>query len=68
MARITVDDCLKNISNRFQLTLVATVRARQLSTGADPVVESKDKPTVTALREIAAGKIGEEILKTKTLE
>jgi DNA-directed RNA polymerase subunit omega len=63
MARITVDDCIKFIPNRFELTLVATTRARQLALGASPVVEAgKDKPTVVALREIAAGKIGLEIL------
>jgi DNA-directed RNA polymerase subunit omega len=66
MARITVDDCLKSISNRFELTLAATYRARQLATGATPLVEgNRDKPTVVALREIAAGKVGLEILKTK---
>lgn len=66
MARITVDDCLKNISNRFELTLAATYRARQLATGATPLVEgSRDKPTVVALREIAAGKVGVEVLKAK---
>lgn len=64
MARITVDDCLKKISNRFQLTLAATYRARQLSAGATPQVEpNKDKPTVIALREIAAGKVGLEVLR-----
>lgn len=64
MARITVDECLKRIPNRFELTLVATVRARQLSIGATPQVEAnKDKPCVIALREIAAGKVGIEILK-----
>ena len=64
MARITVDDCLKRIPNRFQLTLAATYRARQVSTGASPMVEpNKDKPTVIALREIAIGKIGLEVLK-----
>ena len=64
MARITVDDCLKRISNRFHLTLAATYRARQLSAGASPLVEpNRDKPTVIALREIATGKIGAEILK-----
>jgi DNA-directed RNA polymerase subunit omega len=63
MARITVDECLKRIPNRFELTLAATVRARQLSIGATPQVEAnKDKPTVIALREIAAGKVGIEIL------
>lgn len=63
MARITVEDCLKQISNRFQLTLAATYRARQLAQGHTPKIESKDKPTVTALREIAAGKVGLEMLK-----
>lgn len=66
MARITVDDCLKSISNRFELTLAATYRARQLATGATPLVEgNRDKPTVVALREIAAGKVGLEVLNSK---
>ena len=64
MARITVDDCLKRISNRFHLTLAATYRARQLSAGASPLLTpNKDKFTVIALREIAAGKVGTEVLK-----
>ncbi len=64
MARITVDDCLKRIPNRFELTLAATYRARQLSSGASPAVEAnRDKPTVIALREIATGKVGTEVLK-----
>ena len=64
MARITVDDCLKRIPNRLQLTLTATFRARQLSAGASPLVEpNRDKPTVIALREISVGKIGVEVLK-----
>ena len=63
MARITVDDCLKRIGNRFQLTLAATYRARQLSAGSTPLVDAeKDKPTVIALREIAAGRVGLEVL------
>lgn len=63
MARITVDECLQRIPNRFELTLVATVRARQLSIGATPHVEAnKDKPCVIALREVALGKVGMEIL------
>lgn len=63
MARITVDDCMKMISNRFELTLAATYRARQLTNGATPLVDpDKDKCTVIALREIAAGKVGKEIL------
>ena len=63
MARITVDDCLKRIPNRFQMTLAATFRARQIANGATPQVEAdKDKPTVVALREIATGKVGLEVL------
>ncbi|HTQ78080.1 MAG TPA: DNA-directed RNA polymerase subunit omega [Burkholderiales bacterium] len=64
MARITVDDCLKRISNRFQLTLAATYRARQLGAGASPLVDpDRDKHTVIALREIATGKVGTEVLR-----
>ncbi len=63
MARITVDECLKRIPNRFQLTLAATYRARQLTVGGTPMVDAgRDKPTVVALREIAAGKVGLEML------
>ena len=63
MARITVDDALHAIHNRFELTLAATYRARQLAAGSTPLVEpNRDKPTVIALREIAAGKVGMEIL------
>lgn len=54
MARITVEDCLENVENRFELVLLAARRARQISKGADPLVEEdNDKPTVIALREIA---------------
>lgn len=63
MARITVEDCMKHIPNRFELTLAAAYRARQLANGASHMVEeSKDKPTVIALREIGEGKVGIEIL------
>jgi DNA-directed RNA polymerase subunit omega len=63
MARITVDDCLKHIPNRFEMSLAATFRARQLTNGAQPMLEaSRDKPTVIALRELAAGKYGADIL------
>ena len=63
MARITVDDCLKLIPNRFELTLAATYRARQITNGAAPILEAnRDKATVIALRELAAGKYGVEIL------
>lgn len=63
MARITVDDCLESIPNRFELTLAASYRARQLSIGNTALVEENhDKPTVIALREIASGRIGIDIL------
>jgi DNA-directed RNA polymerase subunit omega len=63
MARVTVEDCLENVGNRFKLVLAAAKRARQISMGAEPLVDAqKDKPTVLALREIAAGKIGLEVL------
>ncbi len=61
MARITVEDCLENIDNRFELVLTATKRARQISHGSEPLVEEEnDKPTVIALREIADGLIDSE--------
>ena len=64
MARVTVEDCLKKIDNRFEMVLTAAVRSRQLSSGTVARVDSKDKPTVVALREIAAGLIEkEEMLK-----
>jgi DNA-directed RNA polymerase subunit omega len=63
MARITVEDCLDRIENRFELTLAATYRARQLAQGATPKVDARDKPTVIALSEIAAGHIGREMLR-----
>jgi DNA-directed RNA polymerase subunit omega len=63
MARITVEDCLDNVDNRFQLVLVATRRARQLINGADAhVPRENDKPTVLALREIADGYVTNAIL------
>lgn len=56
MARVTVEDCLRNVKNRFELVLVAAKRARQLMRGKEPHVEwDNDKPTVVALREIAEG-------------
>ena len=58
MARITVEDCIEKITNRFELVLLATKRARQITRGSTPLLEvENDKPTVIALREIAAGKI-----------
>ena len=64
MARVTVEDCLKNVKNRFELVLVASIRARQLMlTGVEATVPwTNDKATVVALREIAAGNIGPSIL------
>jgi DNA-directed RNA polymerase subunit omega len=64
MARITVEDCLDHVDNRFQLVMLATRRARQMRQfGADPMLpEENDKPTVIALREIAAGLVSEEML------
>ena len=61
MARITVEDCLDKINNRFEMVLTATKRARQISHGADPLVEEEnDKPTVIALREISEGLVNPE--------
>ena len=64
MARITVEDCLSNIENIFEMVLVAAKRARRVAHGADPMVElENDKPTVIALREIAEGHITPAILE-----
>jgi len=64
MARITVEDCLEHVENRFDLVLLAARRARQISQGADPLVPAEnDKPTVIALREIA-----ENLINTDTMD
>jgi DNA-directed RNA polymerase subunit omega len=64
MARVTVEDCLAHVSNRFDLVLLATKRARQLTKGVDPLIRwENDKPTVVALREIADG-----LVTAKTVE
>lgn len=56
MARVTVEDCLNNVENRFQLCIIASKRARDITLGAEPLVpRENDKPTVIALREIAQG-------------
>lgn len=70
MARVTVEDCLDNLDNRFELVLVAAKRARQLATGGkEPgLAWENDKPTVMALREIAAGQVTREILTAKPEE
>ena len=64
MARITVEDCLAHVDNRFDLVLLATKRARQLANGVEPTLPwHKDKPTVMALREIAEGRITTEVVQ-----
>jgi DNA-directed RNA polymerase subunit omega len=64
MARVTVEDCLENVANRFELVMVASKRSRQIATGGkEPLVdEESDKPTVIALREIAEGLVTADIL------
>ena len=63
MARVTVEDCLEHVDNRFELVLLGSRRARQIAQGKEPLVEvENDKPTVVALREIAAGKISNEFM------
>ena len=69
MARVTVEDCLGKVDNRFQLVLVASKRARQLAKGAEPFVEwENDKPTVVALREIEEDYVTPAILDEKPEE
>ncbi|KAF1004153.1 MAG: DNA-directed RNA polymerase subunit omega [Luteibacter sp.] len=63
MARITVQDCLEVVDNRFELVLLATKRARQLAKGAEPTIDpDHDKPTVVALREIAERRVTEDMI------
>ena len=69
MARVTVEDCLDNVENRFELVLVAAKRTRQLMRGSDPLVpENRDKVTVIALREIAEGMITRSILEEQEID
>jgi len=64
MARVTVEDCLEHVDNRFELVLQAAKRARKISIGAEPMVPTEnDKPTVIALREIAQGLVKNELLE-----
>ena len=63
MARITVEDCLKKIPNRFEMVLCAAYRARLITQGHAPKIDAKDKPTVIALREIAQGSVSREMLE-----
>ncbi len=63
MARVTVEDCIQNVENRFELVMTASKRARQIANGAEPLLEEEsDKPTVIALREIAEDKVDDEML------
>lgn len=70
MARVTVEDCLENVDNRFELVMLATKRARQIAVhGAEPLVDIEgDKPTVVALREIAAGLVSTESMRAQDAE
>jgi DNA-directed RNA polymerase subunit omega len=69
MARVTVEDCLDHVENRFELVMVSTKRARQLANGGkEPFVDwENDKPTVVALREIAAGLIDNDVIKQEEM-
>jgi len=65
MARLTVEDCLENVVNRYDLVLLASKRARQIAMGADPLVPAEnDKPTVIALREIAENLVNNDNIDT----
>ena len=70
MARVTVEDCLENVDNRFELVMLASKRARQLATGGKDakVAWENDKPTVVALREVAEGLVSNEILAEEALQ
>ncbi|MDA3863124.1 MAG: DNA-directed RNA polymerase subunit omega [Deltaproteobacteria bacterium] len=73
MARVTVEDCLEKIDNRFALVILASRRVRELDHGDKPLVKCKNREFVTALREVAAGKVGyeenvEEVLRSYTEE
>lgn len=69
MARLTVEDCLQKVPNRFDLVLLATKRARQIARGSTPLLaENNDKPTVLALREIAGGLISREVVEAIELK
>ena len=69
MARVTVEDCLENVDNRFELVMVSSKRARQIATGGKEAMVDieNDKPTVLALREIAEGLVGPAILEEPTI-
>jgi DNA-directed RNA polymerase subunit omega len=63
MARVTIEDCLDQVENRFELVILSAKRARQIANGAEPTVDwENDKPTVVALRELAAGTIDADVV------
>ncbi len=63
MARVTIEDCLDQVENRFELVILSAKRARQISNGAEPTVDwDNDKPTVVSLRELAAGSIDADVV------
>lgn len=64
MARVTVEDCLEKVSNRFELAVIVSKRVKQLLKGDQALVQTKNKPVVTALREVAAGKVSFDYDKT----
>ena len=69
MARVTIEDCLDNVDNRFALVMLAAKRARQIAEGVEPTVDASNKCNVLALREVAAGKVSfdrdvDELLRT----
>ncbi|NBU20930.1 DNA-directed RNA polymerase subunit omega [bacterium] len=68
MARVTIEDCLDNVTNMYELVHLATKRARQLYKGADPLVKSKNRVIVTALREIAAGRVIPQVRTQEDLD
>ncbi len=68
MARITVEDCLDEVTNRFKLVMLGSQRTKQLLKGAKPLVESDNREIVVALREIAAGRVRETPVETTELE
>lgn len=68
MARITVEDCLNEVTNRFKLVMLGSQRTKQLLKGARPLVDADNREIVVALREIAAGKVREAPLETTELE
>ena len=68
MARVTIEDCLKNVDNMYELVHLATRRARQLYKGSEPIVKSKNRNIVTALREVAAGRVRAKFVRSDVLD